>query len=230
MSDPVANTTNATNTTATNAAQQAAKQAADAQSTLNSDKTQFLTLLTAQLKNQDPLSPMDSTDFTNQLVQFSAVEQQININSNLSTLISLTQQGILSSAVSYVGKPIQADGSAAPLQNGALSASYTLSGKSQSTVITIADSTGNIVNSQVGSTQAGTYPITWDGKDANGNQLPDGAYTVNVTALGADNTPVTATTKVYGTVTSVTTDPTTNATTLNMGPVQVPMNKVVAVG
>src|SRR5436190_23448556 len=92
----------------------AAKNAAAAQSKLTTDKTQFLTLLTAQLKNQDPLSPMDSTEFTNQLVQYSAVEQQININSNLSTLITLTQQNVLAGASSYVGKAIQATSDKAP--------------------------------------------------------------------------------------------------------------------
>jgi flagellar basal-body rod modification protein FlgD len=227
MSNPV---TNPTSTTATDAASQAAQQAQSSQNQLNADKTQFLTLLTAQLKNQDPLSPMDSTEFTNQLVQFSAVEQQININSNLSTLISLAQQGTLSNAVGYVGKAIQADGSDAPLQNGQLTASYTLSGTSASTVITVSDSAGNIVHSENGQTKAGTYSFSWDGKDANGNQLPDGAYTVGVTALGADQSPVTTTTNVFGTVTSVTSDPTTNTTTLNMGAVKVPLTKVLSVG
>ncbi|TAL01063.1 MAG: flagellar hook assembly protein FlgD [Rhodospirillaceae bacterium] len=210
-------------TTAANQAQASSKQ-------LTTDKTQFLTLLTAQLKNQDPLSPMDSTAFTNQLVQFSAVEQQININSNLATLISLSQQSLLSNAANYVGKPIQANISTAPLQNGTLNAAYTLSGTSQNTVITIADSTGKIVNEQTGATTAGAYSITWNGQDSTGKQLPDGAYTVNVTAVGADNKPVTTTTTVYGTVTSVTSDPTTNATTLNMGAVKVPMSDVVSVG
>src|SRR5215469_588525 len=105
MSSTVTNPTSTTTTT-TNAAQAAAQQATTSQNQLNADKTQFLTLLTAQLKNQDPLSPMDSTEFTNQLVQFSAVEQQININSNLATLISLTQQNVLAGASAYVGKAI----------------------------------------------------------------------------------------------------------------------------
>jgi flagellar basal-body rod modification protein FlgD len=217
-------------TTPTDAATAAAQQAATSQQTLNADKTQFLTLLTAQLKNQDPLSPMDSTEFTNQLVQFSAVEQQIDINSNLSTMISLAQQGMMSNAVNYIGKAIQADVSTAPLQNSQLTGSYTLSTDSQSTVIAITDAAGNVVNTQQGQTKAGTYGFTWDGKDSNGTQLPDGAYNVTVTALGKDNAPVTTTMQVFGTVTSVTSDPTNNSTTLNMGTVKVPLSKVLSIG
>jgi len=208
----------------------AAQKASDAKDKLNSDKTQFLTLLTAQLKNQDPLSPMDSTEFTNQLVQFSAVEQQITMNSNLSTMISLAQQGMMANAVNYVGKAIQADITVAPLQNQQLTASYTLDAKSQTTVITIVDATGKIVAAQQGETQPGTYAVTWDGKDRDGNQLPDGPYAVSVTALGANNTPVKSTTSVFGTVTSVTQDPTTGETTLNMGAVKVPLNKIISIG
>jgi flagellar basal-body rod modification protein FlgD len=214
----------------TGSAATAANKAVTDKETLNADKTQFLTLLTAQLKNQDPLSPMDSTEFTNQLVQFSAVEQQISINSNLATMISLTQQGMMANSVNYIGKAIQADNNQAPLQNGQLAASYTLDTDPKSTVIAITDSTGKTVHTEVGSTKAGTYGITWDGKDAAGNQLPDGAYGVTITALGADGTPVTVKQSIYGAVTSVTNDPTTNTTTLNMGTIKVPLNKVTSIG
>jgi flagellar basal-body rod modification protein FlgD len=197
---------------------------------LTADKSQFLTLLTAQLKNQDPLSPMDSTEFTNQLVQYSAVEQQININANLATLITLQQQSVLAGAASYVGKAIQATSDTAPLQNGAMNISYKLSANAVSNTIVVRDSTGNVVYSAQGETKAGTYTMSWDGKTSGGEQMPDGAYTVNVTALGDNNTPVDTTTTVYGSVTSVTADPTTNETLLRMGTVSVPLSKVVAVG
>jgi flagellar basal-body rod modification protein FlgD len=229
MSD-LSTTVGSVGTVAATAGTDATKKAAAGQQQLTADKTQFLTLLTAQLKNQDPLSPMDSTQFTNQLVQYSAVEQQININSNLATLITLTQQSVLSGASNYVGKAIQATSDTAPLQNGSLNASYTLSANSQSTTIVIRDATGNVVHSQQGQTKAGTYTLSWDGKTAGGEQMPDGAYTVTITALGQANKPVDTTTTVYGTVTSVTTDPTTNETLLRMGPVAVPLSKVVAVG
>lgn len=213
-----------------NAGSNAANKSQADQAKLTADKTQFLTLLTAQLKNQDPLSPMDSTEFTNQLVQYSAVEQQININANLSTLITLTQQSVLSGSSNYVGKAIQATNDVAPLQNGELHASYKLSGNTQSTTIVVRAADGTVVHSEVGETKAGTYTLAWDGKTSGGQQMPDGAYTVTITALGKDNAPVDVTTTVYGQVTSVTTDPDTNETLLRMGNVSVPISKVIAVG
>jgi flagellar basal-body rod modification protein FlgD len=137
---------------------------------------------------------------------------------------------MMSNAVNYIGKAIQADVTTAPLQNGQLTGSYTLKGDSQSTVISITDATGKVVSVQQGQTKAGTYAITWDGKDQSGAQLPDGAYSVSVTALGANNTAVDSSVNVFGTVTSVTSDPTNNSTTLNMGAVKVPLSKVLSIG
>jgi flagellar basal-body rod modification protein FlgD len=173
---------------------------------------------------------MDSTEFTNQLVQYSAVEQQITMNANLSTLITLTQQSVLSASSNYVGKAIQATNDIAPLQNSELHTSYTLSGNSSSTTIVVRDADGNVVHTEIGETKAGTYTMAWDGKTSGGQQMPDGAYSVTVTALGKDNAPVEVKQTVYGQVTSVTTDPDTNETLLRMGTVSVPISKVVAVG
>jgi flagellar basal-body rod modification protein FlgD len=107
---------------------------------------------------------------------------------------------------------------------------YNLSAKSANTTIAVSDSTGSVVYAANGETDAGKHLFTWDGKTSGGQQLPDGAYTITVTALGSDGTPVDTTTTVYGTVTSATIDPTTNQTMLNMGSVAVPLDKVVAVG
>jgi hypothetical protein len=93
----------------------------------------FLTLLTTQLKNQDPMSPMDSSQFTQQLVQFSQVEQSINTNDNLKTLISLTQGRSASDAVSYLGKTATITTGDAPLSNGNADWSYALGGASTGT-------------------------------------------------------------------------------------------------
>src|SRR5215470_14788285 len=91
---------------ASTASQASTGQAADAQKTLSSNFDTFLTLLTTQLQNQDPLQPMDSNQFTQQLVEFSQVEQQINSNKNLESLISLTKYQTNQSAVSYLGKDL----------------------------------------------------------------------------------------------------------------------------
>src|SRR5436305_5092852 len=116
-----------TTSVATNALADAQTKVTNSKTTIAKDLNSFLTLLTSQLKNQDPLSPMDSTQFTNQLVQFSQVEQQININSNLSNLIGLTQQSIAGNVVNYIGKTIEGPSSQAPLSNGHMKASYNLS-------------------------------------------------------------------------------------------------------
>src|SRR5687768_18617134 len=97
----------------------------DALASLSGDYTNFLTLLTAQLKNQDPLSPMDATQFTQQLVQFSAVEQQINGNKKLDQLIGLQSTANAYGAVGFVGTTIAANSKDVPLQGGKAKFDYT---------------------------------------------------------------------------------------------------------
>src|SRR6201981_1569760 len=103
---------------ASQAASNSTSQAAGASKTLSSNFDTFLTLLTTQLQNQDPLSPMDSNQFTQQLVQFSQVEQQINTNDNLKSLITQGANQTGAYAVSYLGKAVTIAGGNAPLANG----------------------------------------------------------------------------------------------------------------
>src|SRR6185436_7021719 len=93
---------------------------------LAKDLDSFLLLLTSQLKNQDPLSPMDSTEFTNQLTQFAQVEQQININQNLTSLLAATTQNIVSNAVNYIGNTVEGASDQVPMQGGKFKAAYGL--------------------------------------------------------------------------------------------------------
>jgi flagellar basal-body rod modification protein FlgD len=147
----------------------------------------FLSLLTAQLKNQDPLSPMDSTQFTQQLVGFAGVEQQINANSNLETLIGLNQASIGAQAVSYIGKEVQAESATLPLQDGSAKYTYTLPEDAKTCQIVIKDSSGAVVKTEQGKLTKGTYHMTWDGKNAYGEKMDDGAYTLEVQAKAADD-------------------------------------------
>ena len=171
---------------------------------LAKDLDSFLHLLTSQLKNQDPLSPMDSTEFTNQLTQFAQVEQQIHANEALSSLIGLTQQSIISSAVNYIGKVVEGTSNDIPMQDGQLKGAYGLSADAESVAIVIRDAAGTIVKSQVGEKGAGVHEFTWDGMDANGVQHPDGVYRMEVTALAANGSPVETWTTAFGKVTGVT--------------------------
>jgi flagellar basal-body rod modification protein FlgD len=165
---------------------------------------QFLTLLTTQLKNQDPLSPQDSTQFTSQLVQFSQVEQEINTNTKLDALIAANQSNQLLQAASFLGKSVEVAGSAVtfdgkdPVEFG-----YTVNGDFSSATITVTDSTGNVVRNAPASLQTGHNLLTWDGTDANGKTLPAGNYTITLNALDNAGKPVDVTMSSIGKVTDV---------------------------
>jgi flagellar basal-body rod modification protein FlgD len=152
----------------------------DALASLSGDYTNFLTLLTTQLKNQDPLSPMDATQFTQQLVQFSAVEQQINGNKKLDQLIGLQSTANAYGAVGFVGTSIAADSKDIPLQGGKAKFDYTIEKGGGAATLKILDASGNIVMLKQVDSTVGTHPVEWDGTDYFGNQLKDGKYTVAV--------------------------------------------------
>lgn len=152
----------------------------DALASLSGDYTNFLTLLTTQLKNQDPLSPMDATQFTQQLVQFSAVEQQINGNKKLDQLIGLQSTANAYGAVGFVGTTIAADSNDIPLQSGKAKFDYTIEKGGGAATLKILDSSGNIVMLKGVDATVGTHPVEWDGTDYFGNKLKDGKYTVSV--------------------------------------------------
>ena len=176
--------------------------------TLSADMNTFLTLLTTQLKYQDPLDPMDTAEFTNQLVQYSNVEQSIQMNDKLNNLLSLGIANLGAQAVSYIGKTAQVLGDVMPLQDGKAKATYTLNKDVQSVSVMVKDMNGKVVYSSAGQgTTAGTHEFTWDGKDTYGNQLEDGAYQIIVSPKVADGeTAATVTTTIFGKVTGVAND------------------------
>lgn len=176
---------------------------------LSADMNTFLKLLTTQLQYQDPLDPMDTAEFTNQLVQYSSVEQAIQTNSKLETLLKLNVSNLGAQAVSYIGKTVQVLGDVMPMENGKAKATYTLDKNVNSTTITIKDMNGKVVYTETGKATAGTHEFTWDGKDSNGNQLPDGAYQIVVSPkVATGETAANVTTTVFGKVTGVASDET----------------------
>ncbi len=178
-----------------------------ASQTLSADMDTFLTLLTTQLKYQDPLDPMDTAEFTNQLVQYSSVEQAIQTNEKLDSLLSLNISNLGAQAVSYIGKVAQVLGDVMPLEGGKAKAAYTLDKDVSSAVITVKDMSGKIVYSETAETSAGTHEFTWDGKDSNGNQLEDGAYQISVsTTVPSGQTEASVITSIFGKVTGVASD------------------------
>jgi flagellar basal-body rod modification protein FlgD len=164
-----------------------------AQASLSDNFSTFLTLLTSQLKNQDPLSPMDSTQFTQQLVQFSQVEQQIKTNENLQSLATQFQAASSSAALSYLGKNAVIKSDTTFLSNGQASWGYSLPSTADSTKIEVRDASDRTVASFDGETASGSHVFTWDGKDANGNTMPAGDYHLAITAKDTGGNTITPT-------------------------------------
>ena len=149
----------------------------------------FLSLLTAQLKNQDPTSPVDSNAFTAQLVQMSGVEQQLLTNQLLTSLVGQNEGG-MASGVSYIGKTITASWAATELQEGKANWSYELANDAADVQLEIVDASGKTVwKGPAPDRTGGIHDFVWDGKSSTGAQLPDGGvYTLKITAKNGENT------------------------------------------
>ena len=184
VSSTYANAATAATTTSATANAATAVSATNTLTQLAGNFNDFLSLLTTQLKNQDPTSPMDSNQFTSQLVQFTAVAEQITTNTTLGQLLtsSLSQQ--LSQASDLVGRQVSVTGSSLPVQNGAASLQFT-AGAPGPVQVVVSDAGGNVVRTDTVNAVAGVNGWKWDGTSDAGKQLGDGAYTVAVTANGA---------------------------------------------
>jgi flagellar basal-body rod modification protein FlgD len=196
-----------------------------ARTSLSSDIESFLQLLTTQLKYQDPLSPMDSSQFTSQLAQFATVEQGINTNSNLESLLSLTRSNQAATALSYIGKTVEAKGNVNTLTDHGAEFKYKIDKQSVSTTIVVRNSANQVVYSKSGDTQAGTYDFKWDGKDGNGTAQPKGAYSISVTTTDSQGTSGVATTFVVGTIDGA--DMSGDNVNVMIGSVTVPFENIV---
>jgi flagellar basal-body rod modification protein FlgD len=165
----------------------------------------FLQLLTTQLQNQDPLSPLDADQFTQELVEFSSVQQQIDSNTNLQTLISLQQASEATSALQLVGSSVTLNGNSAVLSNATNTpATWSLNSSGPGTgQVTVKNSSGQTVYSGPVSLSAGTQSYTWNGQGTNGTTYPDGTYTLAITGTNASGQALTVTTSVQGTITAV---------------------------
>src|ERR1700743_1963219 len=174
-----------TTPTATTAAASTNGSSNDAMSQLSGDFDTFLQLLTSQLKNQDPTSPMDSNEFTQQLVEYSQVEQQIDTNTNLQSLISQGTTNASAVTAGYLGKNVSVTNGNASLASGAATWTYNLGTASATTQLSVTNSSGQVVYTGAGATAAGNNTFNWNGQDNNGNQLNDGGYKLTVTATDA---------------------------------------------
>ncbi len=170
-------------------------------------KEDFLKLFTTQLRFQDPLNPLNSTEFTAQLAQFSSLEQLININDNLSSI--LTYQDSLNNALAtnLIGRSVIVNGDKVQLNGDPVNINFVLSEEAANVRLDIYNDSGDLVRSiDLGPQQAGNNTFTWDGRDNYGNTLPDGTYTVEFAATDAEGTSISVSTEIGARVLGITFD------------------------
>ncbi len=193
----------------------------------------FLSLLTTQLKNQNPLEPLDTNQFTEQLVQFTSVEQQLKTNEYLEALVLGNQNASGNSyaannqAIGMIGKTVVAQSSVSELKDGQASWTFTLGKDAPASNVTIRNSEGAIVLTKQLSLSEGQADFEWDGKDASGLEYPSGNYSITIDARDANNNLVTALTQVKGVVQSV--DLTSELPILMVGGSRVNLDSVLSV-
>lgn len=193
---------------------------------LAEDFSQFLQLLTTQLQNQDPLSPMDSTEFTNQLVQFSQVEQQINSNAKLDNLVQLQLASISSVALGYVGMDISYISSEMSYDGETpVDISYALASEAITAKVNVYDEEGELIYSADAPKSTGINKFTWDGKDKAGQPVEAGTYTVKIDALDKEEEPIENTTVVSGHVKGIETQ--NGVVYVLVGERAIPMSSIV---
>ena len=183
----------------------------------------FLLLLTTQLKNQNPMEPLDTNQFTQQLVQFASVEQQIKSNETLQSLLTSSKSSIVSSASNFVGMNITADGATTQLNDGKAEWRLNLA-RAASGTITIRDQAGNVVATDTKTLTAGSQTYLWNGKTSTGLPAPSGNYTITVAARDMSGQSVAVKTEISGRVDSV--DMAGDSPVLVVGSTRVPLENV----
>lgn len=164
----------------------------------------FLSILTTQLRNQNPLDPLDTNQFTAQLVQFTGVEQQLKTNEFLETLMLSGQNSAKADAVSYIGKQVTASGKTGSLtKDEAVFWAYNAPTNIANATVTIKNAQGNVVYSETGSLKSGPGTFRWDGIGSDGSPLPEGVYTIDIKGTNSAGTGVNVSTSTMGIVTAV---------------------------
>ena len=202
----------------------AASSQASTRQTIAGNFDTFLQLLTTQLQNQNPLDPLDTNQFTQQLVQFSQVEQQLKSNDYLATLVDASATSRAVSAGGYLGANITADGSTTTLANGKASWSLNLTKPATKATINILNASGETVFSTTQAMAAGSSTFSWDGRTTDGSELTGGNFTIKIDAKDAGGQPVTVSSELSGRVDAI--DLTGSEPILKIGSISVPLSKV----
>ncbi len=219
-----------TNTSGQSASGGTSGTTASGQASLNTNYQTFLTLLTTQLKNQDPTSPLDPNAFTTELVQLTGVQQQLNTNTLLQQLVNNSPSTGVSGSVDLIGKSVTATSATATLTGGQASWSYTLPQAAANATVSVTNSTGQVVYSATApSFAAGTSAFTWNGVNSAGVKLPDGGvYTLAVTATDVNGSALTPTLSISGVVSAV--ENVDGVANVTINGAQAPVSNITKVG
>lgn len=195
--------------------------------TLVEDFDLFLQLLTTQLQNQDPLDPMDTDEMTDQITQFSQVEQQIQTNAHLETVIESTEAQAVNAVMNYLGTDVTVEGVTNTLTDGSATWTLNANGPAEESQVSIMDANGREVYSETRSLSAGETSFEWDGSTNSGQQAEDGVYQIRVEGKNAAGDAVSVSTSVKGTVTGI--DLTGTEPILQVGAMEVRQSAILAV-
>lgn len=187
----------------------------------------FLKLLTTQLKNQDPLEPMRTEQFTQQLVQFTGVEQAIATNKRLDELLDVNRSGYAASLVNYLGRTVSAKGAVTSLSNSQANWNYTLLAPADQVTLNIFDQNNKLVWTGPGDAKSGNHTLAWNGTNSAGQPVPDGVYRLQVVAKDANGGDVATEIVVQGVVTGI--EAVGGITFLEIGGQKVPLGDVLAI-
>jgi flagellar basal-body rod modification protein FlgD len=181
------------------------KRSTDGKTTaLDDAQNRFLTLLTTQLKNQDPLNPLDNAQVTSQLAQISTVDGIERLNATLQKMLSGTNDAQAMQAASLVGRGVLVPGAALLLVKGGAMGGVELSGPADEVSVAIKSASGQVLRTlDLGALSAGIHGFTWDGTTDNGTPAVDGNYSVSIVAKRGGQ-PVTASALALGGVSSIT--------------------------
>jgi flagellar basal-body rod modification protein FlgD len=213
----------ATSSAATSSGSSASTNSSSASTAYNT----FITLLTTQLQHQDPLNPTNTDTFTQELIQLSGVEQQLQTNSTLANMNTDLNSITQANGLGYVGKTVTAAGSVSPIQSGAAQWDYSLDSAASAVTLQVQDANGNTVYSGTGNPASGQHSFSWNGTTSSGATVTSGDYTLYVTATDTTGGAVTTNTSMVGQVTGV--DTSSGATELQVGDIKIPVSSVTAI-
>jgi flagellar basal-body rod modification protein FlgD len=200
----MSNTVDTTKSSSVLAALQASGSSASGKSTSEEIQNRFLTLLVAQLENQDPLNPLENTEMTNQLAQMSTVQGIEQLNTTLGALVTSMADTQAVQASALIGKTVLVPGTNLPLSGGEAFGGVYLASPADAVTVKVYDASGNLVQTQsLGAAEAGNLLFSWDGATASGETAPDGNYSFKVSASMKSNS-VDADAMQLGTVSALT--------------------------